>query len=106
MRLGDFLSDCMTLRERGWLIEPECDGVGSVSVSLPVLRHMDRLVMSVVTEPGVILDRGEEILQLLLEQRDEIGRLCVNEDEHEEQRSNVVPMPEQPQIASYHRHFA
>jgi len=106
VRLGDFLADCMTLRERGWLIEPECDGVGSVSVSLPVLRHMDRLVMSVVAEPGVVLDRGEEILQLLLEQRDEIGRLCMNEDEREEQRSNVVPMRDQPQIASYHRHFA
>ena len=106
VKLADFLSECAVMRERGWLIEPDCDGVGSVSVTLPVRRNMDRLVISVVAEPDVILDRGEEFLQMLLARRDEISELCMNEDEGSEQPSNVVQMSPQPQLASYHRHFA
>jgi len=106
VRIADFLAECTAMRDRGWLIEPDCGGVGSVSVTLPVRRNMDRLVVSVVAQPDVILDRGEEFLGMLLERRDEISASCRSEDEGHEEASNVVHMAQQVPIASYHRNFA
>jgi len=106
VRMAEFLSECATLREKGWLIEMERDGTGSVSVLLPIRRNTDRLVISVHAVADVIADRGQEILDLLLSRRESISDLYVDDEPTDTDASNVVQMPEAMKITSYRRHFA
>ncbi|AEG51225.1 transcriptional regulator, IclR family [Sphingobium chlorophenolicum L-1] len=106
VRVAELLSEFAVLREKGWAIDQDRDGVGCVAVMLPVGRNMDRLSVSVIAQPAVIAERGQEILDLLLSRKVQIADLHQEEDGVEHDSSNVVKMPETIKIASYRRHFA
>lgn len=106
VRVADLLSEFMVLRDKGWIIEQDRDGVGSVTVLLPHARHMDRLSVSVLAKPSVIAERGQEILDLLLSRSRAMADLYAADQGEESSKSNVVPMPEPVKIISYRRHFA
>ncbi|GLS98691.1 transcriptional regulator [Sphingobium jiangsuense] len=105
VKISDVVSELSALREKGWIIAQEEDGTGCVAVLLPHRRHMDRLAISIQARSEVIEERGEEMLALLLRQRDRLGSLCLEEDGTEEM-NNVVRLPDPPKIVSYRRHFA
>ena len=106
VRVAELLSEFAVLRDRGWTIEQDRDGVGCVAVLLPFSRHMDRLTVSIIAEPAVIAERGQEMLDLLLSRKSEMANLHAEEDDREHDTSNVVHIPEAVKIASYRRHFA
>lgn len=106
VKIPDVVNELTALREKGWIIAHEEDGSGCVAVLLPHRRHMDRLAVSVQARSEVIEERGEEILALLLRQRDLLGALAIDEDEVEQEANNVVRLPDPPKIMSYRRHFA
>ncbi len=106
VRVAELLSEFAVLREKGWAIEPDRDGIGCVAVLLPFGRNMDRLTVSVIAQPAVIAERGQEMLDLLLSRKERIAELHLEEDDQERDSSNVVKMPETIKIASYRRHFA
>ena len=64
-------AEIQALRERGWKIAPTGLGPqeGAVSVLLPRRRGGDRLVLSVLGARDVIQQRGEEILDILQQER-------------------------------------
>ena len=74
VHMGDTLQALIALRKQGWIIEPNArdDGVGVVSVLLPPRRGVERLALSVQATSETITARGEEILGVMLEQRDHI----------------------------------
>ena len=106
VRVAELLSEFAVLREKGWAIEHDRDGIGCVAVLLPFGRNMDRLSVSVIAQPAVIAERGQEMLDLLLSRKERIAELHLEEDDQERDSSNVVKMPETIKIASYRRHFA
>ena len=106
VRVAELLSEFTQLRDRGWIIEEDRDGVGGVSVLLPHARSMDRLCVSVLAKPAVIAERGQELLDLLLSRSQAMADLYMTEQDREKGRNNVVPMPEPVKIVSYRRHFA
>jgi len=106
VRVAELLSDFAILREKGWVIEEDRDGVGCVAVLLPFGRNMDRLTISIIAEPSVIAARGQDMLDLLLSRKDEIADLNFDDDNMDREHNNVVRMPETVKIASYRRHFA
>ncbi|ATI80695.1 helix-turn-helix domain-containing protein [Sphingobium yanoikuyae] len=105
VRVADLLSEFMVLRDKGWIIERDRDGVGSVTVLLPHVRQMDRLSISVLASPSVIDARGQEILDLLLLRSRTMADLYAEQDE-QGSKSNVVRISEPVKIVSYRRHFA
>lgn len=106
VRMAELLSEFAVLRDKGWTIEQDRDGVGCVAVLLPFGRNMDRLTVSIVAEPSVIAARGQEMLELLLSRKTEIAELHMDDNSMEHDMNNVVQMPETIKIASYRRHFA
>lgn len=74
VRIDEAVKELVELRSRGWLIQPEMrsDGTGAVAVILPARRGMERLVLSVLAARDVIAGQGEDILNIMLEQRDDI----------------------------------
>lgn len=74
VRINETIDELMALRSKGWLIRPEAraDGAGAVCVILPPRRGMERLVLSVLAPRETIETRGEEILSIMLEQREDI----------------------------------
>lgn len=105
VRVAELLSEFANLRERGWIIEQNSD-IGCVAVLLPVGRNMDRLTVSIVAPRDVIVERGQEMLNLLLSRRNDIADRHLDEDGGEMDTDNVVAMPEPVKIISYRRHFA
>ena len=103
VRIGDILSEFAELRERGWIIEPNRDGVGSVSVMLRLTRQMDRLALSVLAKPKFIEQQGQEVLQVLLGQRE----LIEKSDQANSGNIPYVPATSRTiKIQSYRRYFA
>lgn len=105
VRVAELLSEFATLRERSWVIDQNSD-IGCIAVLLPLGRNMDRLTVSIVAERAVIVQRGQEMLDLLLSRRSEIADLHVEDGGADTSTNNVVPMPEAVKITSYRRHFA
>lgn len=104
VRIADVVAELDALRDKGWAIDCGEDGIGSVAVLLPPRRHMDRLVISVLAPSGVIEQRGEEFLGMLIEHKEQIAAQAHEDSEPEV--SNVIPMPPPMKIPSYHRYFA
>jgi DNA-binding IclR family transcriptional regulator len=105
VRVADVVAELDALRDKGWAIDNGEEGVGCVAVLLPPRRHMDRLVISMLAPSSVIEERGEEVLAMLIERKDQIAALHADE-ECEPEVSNVIAMPQPMKIPSYHRHFA
>lgn len=106
VRIADVLDEFTMLRERGWIIESDRDGIGCVSVLLPVLdRNADRLTISIAARPDMIAERGEELLELLLRHRARFVELEV-EPAQQERANNVVQMSDARNLESYRRQFA
>ena len=74
VRINEAFQELIALRRQGWVIQPEAreDGTGVVAILLPPRRGIERLAFSVAAPRDVIEARGEEILKLMLEQRDHI----------------------------------
>ncbi|MGF7150165.1 DNA-binding IclR family transcriptional regulator [Sphingomonas zeicaulis] len=106
VRIAELLTEFTALRDRGWVIEEDRDGVGCVAVLLPHKGNIDRMTVSIIAKPSVIRERGEEMLALLLSRRNDIADFYDADDSHDAKASNVVPMPEPVKIVSYRRHFA
>jgi DNA-binding IclR family transcriptional regulator len=106
VRVAELLSEFAVLRDKGWAIEAQRDGMGCVAVLLPFGRNIDRLTVSIVAQPEVIEARGQEFLDLLLERKKLIAELNSEDEQSGAEADNVVKMPEQVKIVSYRRHFA
>jgi IclR family transcriptional regulator, KDG regulon repressor len=74
VRITETVAELIELRRTGWLIQPEAreDGAGLVAVLLPPRKGLDRLALSVLAPREVIEARADEILRIMLEQRDGI----------------------------------
>ncbi|CAN7192822.1 helix-turn-helix domain-containing protein [Phenylobacterium sp. LjRoot225] len=74
VRISERLQELVELRKQGWLIEPEArdDGAGVVTILLPPRRGVERLALSVLATRETIETRGEEILAIMLQERDHI----------------------------------
>lgn len=105
VNLNDVIVEFATLRDKGWLIEEIEGGMTCIAVLLPRRRNMDRLVLSIEAPTATIQARQDEILQMLIEQRDKIAEQTP-EDAGCGSNDNVVRMPEPIKIMSYRRHFA
>lgn len=95
VRINETVDELSAMRKRGWLIDPDAraDGVGAVSVLLPRRRGMERLALSVLASRAVIEARGNEILEILLDQREEV--LPAQDHDHagsDTPLRNIVPM--------------
>jgi len=106
VRVAELLSEFAVLRDKGWVIEQDRNGVGCVAVLLPFGRNIDRLTVSIIADPAVIAERGQEMLDLLLSRKGEIADLTIDDDNMGHDSDNVVQMPEPVKIVSYRRHFA
>ena len=106
VRVAEVVDELAALRDKGWLIEHRDDGIGCVAVMLPRCRHMDRLVISVLGPSEHIAERGEDILGLLMERKEQIAAAYVQEKDVGPEPSNVIPMPPPMKIQSYHRYYA
>lgn len=74
VRISETVDELVKLRSKGWLIQPEAreDGVGVVAVLLPPRKGLDRLVLSMLAPREAIESRAEDMLAIMLEQRDSI----------------------------------
>lgn len=106
VRGTDIVAELSVLRDKGWVIDAGEEGIGCVAVLLPPRRHLDRLVISVLAPSEVVAERGEEILAMLLDQRETIATNFAQDEEATPEASNVIPMPRPMKIPSYHRYFA
>jgi IclR family transcriptional regulator, KDG regulon repressor len=88
VRLPEMMEELSRLRTQGWNIQPEAreDGTGVVAVLLPPRKGMERLALSVVAAREVIEYRAEEILKIMLEQRDDILPKCCSEENQQQDR--------------------
>lgn len=78
VRVSETIDELAKLRSQGWLVRPDArdDGVGAIAVLLPSRRGMERLVLSVLAPAHIIEARREEILGIMLEQRNNILPAC------------------------------
>lgn len=108
VRTADVLAEFAVMRERGWIIEDDCNGIGCVAVLLPRSRGSDRLTISIVAKAGIVAERGQAMLEMLLRSRDQIAAAQPDRqaDDIGGGSSNVVPMHDGVKIPSYHRRFA
>lgn len=106
VRIADVLSEFAVLREQGWVIEQDRNGVGAVAVLLPRGRHADRLAISVLAKPEVIAQRGREILDLLLARKEAFADFDGDDHADGEESATVVPMPPPVKVINYRRYFA
>lgn len=73
VRIAETVDELIRLRGQGWLIANDGEReTGVIAVLLPPRKGLDRLVLSVVAPRCVIDARGDEILNIMLEQRDNI----------------------------------
>lgn len=73
VQITEMLQRLIGLRKQGWLIEPEArEDAGVVTVLLPPRRGIERLALSVLASRETVAARGEEILKIMLEERDHI----------------------------------
>lgn len=94
------------LRLKGWLLVDGSAGQpGSINALLPQRRGMDRLVLGIHASAETLAARGDELTDMLLATRDEIGGLPEFETATAETPDNVVPLQEPFKILSYHRHY-
>lgn len=106
VQIAERIGELAELRMKGWMREERGEGGwGCVCALLPPRAGMDRLAMSVIAQPEVIAERGEELTVILLRYRDEIANLESDLHPKDCMRDNVVPMHEPIKIPSYHRNF-
>jgi IclR family KDG regulon transcriptional repressor len=74
VRINETIDELKALRSKGWVVQPDArsDGMGAVCVILPPRRGMERLVLTVLASREIVEARGEEILNIMLEQREDI----------------------------------
>lgn len=89
-RIAEKVDELIALRRQGWIIAPEAreDGSGVIAVLLPPRVGAERLALSVLAPKSVIEERGDEILAIMLEQKDNILP--------REQERQPSPMVERP----------
>jgi len=78
VRVPDILDELAQLRTQGWIIQPEVgdSGTGVIAMLLPPRKGMERLALSVMASREVIEARGDDILKIMLEQREDILPKC------------------------------
>lgn len=72
--IADKLKEYQLLRQRGWAISvnEQNDGRGIVAVFLPRAKGGDRMVLSIIATADVMEARGEEFLQIILDERNRV----------------------------------
>jgi hypothetical protein len=97
--MPEIMEELAQLRTQGWIIQPEAreDGTGVVAVLLPPRKGMERLALSVMAAREVIEARADEILKIMLEQREDILPKCRSE---ENQRHDRIAMSGMPALAA------
>jgi DNA-binding IclR family transcriptional regulator len=97
VRIAEKLEELTALRRKGWLIRPDTGaddvgaGIGVVAILLPRRKGSDRLVLSVLAPREVIEEHGEEILQIMMQERDYI--LPREEERAPQSLSMLQPVP-------------
>lgn len=94
VRMPEIMEELSQLRAQGWIVQPEAreDGTGVIAVLLPPRKGMERLALSVMAAREVIEARADEILKIMLEQREDILPKCRSEDNHEQERMAMPGM--------------
>jgi IclR family KDG regulon transcriptional repressor len=74
VHIGETLQALVELRRSPGLIQPHAreGGVGVVAILLPARKGVERLALSVLASEETIAERGEEILKIMLAERDHI----------------------------------
>ncbi len=74
VRVGETFEDLRELRAKGFVIQPEAreDGSGVIALLLPARRGCERLTLSVVASRETVATRSEEILGIMLQEREHI----------------------------------
>jgi IclR family KDG regulon transcriptional repressor len=74
IHVGETLRELVELRKQPGLILPHArdEGVGVVAILLPARRGIERLALSVLASAETIEARGDEILRIMLAERDHI----------------------------------
>lgn len=106
VNLNEVMGEFLALRERGWVIEEIEGGMTCIAVLLPRRRNLDRLVVSVVAQTERVQGRTQEILDILLQNRDQIAAHTPEEPRCGPTADNVVRLPETIKIINHRRHFA
>jgi IclR family transcriptional regulator, KDG regulon repressor len=68
--ISEALEEIRQLRQQGWIVDEEGrgDGVGVVSVLLPVRRGTERLALTVLAPTEVVRERADEIIAIVRDQ--------------------------------------
>jgi DNA-binding IclR family transcriptional regulator len=74
VRINEKIDELSAMRRRGWIVQPDAraDNTGVIAILLPPRKGMDRLALSVVAPREVIEARADDILKIMLEQRNGI----------------------------------
>lgn len=67
VNLAETIEQLRELRARGWVVDEEArgDGIGVISVLLPLRRGTERLALSVLAKSDVIRGRAEDIVAIV-----------------------------------------
>jgi DNA-binding IclR family transcriptional regulator len=74
VRINETFAELIELRKQGFVVQPEAheDGSGVIAILLPPRRGIERLALSVIAPREVIEARKDEILQIMLAERDHV----------------------------------
>lgn len=74
VRVSETFEELLQLRAKGFAIQPEAreDGSGVIAILLPARRGFERLTLSVIASRETVAARGEEILKIMLQEREHI----------------------------------
>lgn len=93
--------ELIALRRKGWLVEHDGNGTGTVAMLMPPRHGMDRLVLSIVARSHVVESRWEEMVDAVVRQRTKLEEHSRAADANDEAKSmfgvSAMSSPDQRQ---------
>jgi DNA-binding IclR family transcriptional regulator len=90
--------ELVALRRKGWLVEHDDNGIGTVAILIPSRHGMDRLVLSVVARSHIVESRWEEMVATVVRQRSILEQHSLAADANDEAKSMFgVPAMSSPE---------
>lgn len=93
--------ELIALRRKGWLVEHDDNGTGTVAMLMPPRHGMDRLVLSIVARSHVVESRWEEMVNAVIRQRSILEQHSLAADANDEANAmfgiQAMSSPEQRQ---------